>query len=71
MKHRSAALVALSGTFHAPSFAQNAPDSMDAHLIAARDAAGFDFTGTLARLCVAPPFVTRHPGLRPRPSTRA
>jgi len=36
------------------SLAQNAPDAIDAHLIAARTAAGFDFTGTLARLCVAP-----------------
>jgi metallo-beta-lactamase class B len=34
--------------------AQSSPDSIDAHLIAARTAAGFDFTGTLARLCVAP-----------------
>jgi metallo-beta-lactamase class B len=36
------------------AFAQNTPDPIDAHLIAARIAAGFDFTGTLARLCVAP-----------------
>ena len=36
------------------SLAQNAPDAIDAHLVAARTAAGFDFTGTLARLCVAP-----------------
>ena len=36
------------------AFAQGAPDAIDAHLIAARTAAGFDFTGTLARLCVAP-----------------
>src|ERR1700679_2286254 len=28
--------------------------AIDAHLVKARDAAGFDFTGTLARLCVAP-----------------
>ena len=38
-------------------FAQNAADTIDGHLIAARTAAGFDFTGTLARLCVAPPLV--------------
>ena len=37
--------------------AQNAPDVVDAHLRAARVAAGFDFTGTLARLCVAPQAV--------------
>lgn len=36
------------------AFAQNTQDAIDAHLIAARTAAGFDFTGTLARLCVAP-----------------
>ena len=34
--------------------AQNTPEAVDAHLIAARTAAGFDFTGVLARLCVAP-----------------
>ena len=39
----------------APSgFAQNTADAVDAHLRSARIAAGFDFTGTLARLCVAP-----------------
>jgi metallo-beta-lactamase class B len=40
------------------AFAQNPQNEIDAHLTAARDAAGFDFTGTLARLCVAPPFTT-------------
>src|SRR6185437_17027951 len=40
------------------SFAQNAQSEIDAHLTAARNAAGFDFTGTLARLCVAPAFTT-------------
>ena len=38
-------------------FAQTASDAIDAHLRAARTAAGFDFTGTLARLCVAPAAV--------------
>jgi metallo-beta-lactamase class B len=42
----------------ASALAQNSPDTIDAHLVAARNAAGFDFTGTLARLCVAPPLVT-------------
>jgi metallo-beta-lactamase class B len=32
-------------------------NEIDSHLAKARVAAGFDFTGTLARLCVAPPFV--------------
>src|SRR5579863_4956931 len=40
------------------AFAQNTQNEIDAHLTAARDAAGFDFTGTLARLCVAPAFTT-------------
>jgi len=35
--------------------AQVPPDAVDTHLVKARNAAGFDFTGTLARLCVAPP----------------
>jgi hypothetical protein len=36
--------------------------AIDSHLVKAREAAGFDFTGTLARLCVAParfPLVVR------------
>ena len=41
----------------ARAFAQGNADAVDAHMAAARDAAGFDFTGTLARLCVAPPRV--------------
>src|ERR1700688_2298413 len=40
--------------YGASAFAQNTPNTVDTHLIAARTAAGFDFTGTLARLCVAP-----------------
>jgi len=40
------------------ALAQTATDAIDAHLIAARNAAGFDFTGTLARLCIAPPLIT-------------
>ena len=39
------------------SWGQSASDTMDGHLAAARTAAGFDFTGTLARLCVAPPIM--------------
>jgi metallo-beta-lactamase class B len=40
--------------YAASAFGQTAPNEIDTHLIAARNAAGFDFTGTLARLCVAP-----------------
>ena len=50
-------LVISSVLYGASAFAQNTPDAIDAHLIAARIAAGFDFTGTLARLCVAPAAV--------------
>jgi metallo-beta-lactamase class B len=52
-----AALAVFSIFCGASALAQNSPDPMDAYLIAARTAAGFDFTGTLARLCIAPPFV--------------
>ena len=37
--------------------AQNSPDLIDAHLNAAKTAAGFDWPGTLARLCIVPPLV--------------
>jgi len=50
----SAAFVLVLSLLRAGAFAQKTPDEIDAHLIAARNAAGFDFTGTLARLCVAP-----------------
>ena len=49
-------------------FAQTAADAIDAHLIAARNAAGFDFTGTLARLCIAPPLVTGVRDVAPGPA---
>src|SRR5580693_4944105 len=51
----SAALVIFSGICF--SGLGGAQDDVDAHLRAARVAAGFDFTGTLARLCVAPQAV--------------
>ena len=52
--YRLAVLAVLSSV----AFAQNPQSEIDAHLTAARNAAGFDFTGTLARLCVAPGFTT-------------
>jgi metallo-beta-lactamase class B len=52
-----AALVLLSCLSGTVVLSQNSTDAIDAHLIAARNAAGFDFTGTLARLCVAPQAV--------------
>jgi metallo-beta-lactamase class B len=48
------ALSVFFSVYGARAFAQNTSNPVDAHLIAARTAAGFDFTGTLARLCVAP-----------------
>jgi len=50
----TAALAILAAAQGCSAFAQSNADAIDAHLIAARIAAGFDFTGTLARLCVAP-----------------
>lgn len=49
------AALALVAALHGSSaFAQSDRDTVEAHLVAARVAAGFDFTGSLARLCVAP-----------------
>jgi metallo-beta-lactamase class B len=50
----AAALVLCFSLWGTSAHAQKTADAIDAHLIAARTAAGFDFTGTLARLCVAP-----------------
>jgi len=52
--HVGSTIASVSILFAAGAFAQSVPDNVDSHLIAARTAAGFDFTGTLARLCVAP-----------------
>src|SRR5580693_5391699 len=46
------------GMISSLAFAQNVQNEIDAHMTAARNAAGFDFTGTLARLCVAPTFTS-------------
>ncbi len=54
-------LAIVSTLFCVSAFSQTSPDTVEAHLIAARNAAGFDFAGPLARLCVAPPFI---PGVR-------
>src|SRR6202521_5271697 len=51
------ALAIFSRLYCAMALAQNPPDAVDAHLIAARSAAGFDFAGRPARLCVAPAAV--------------
>ncbi len=49
---RAAVIVATLGVTGAS--AQPAANGIDAHLAAAKAAAGFDFAGTLARICVAP-----------------
>src|SRR5450631_2095913 len=63
-----AAFVIFSILYVPGAFAQDKPDTIDAHLIAARNAAGFDFTGTLARLCVAPPLVAGVRDVAPGPA---
>jgi metallo-beta-lactamase class B len=57
MKHQiAAALVVAAGLGVAGAFAQQGQgaNTIDAHLAAAKAAAAFDFTGTLARICIAP-----------------
>jgi metallo-beta-lactamase class B len=54
MRNHATALAIFSSLIGTSAFAQNAPETVDSHLIAARTAAAFDFTGTLARLCIAP-----------------
>jgi len=78
MKHNviyTRAAFAISSVLYGVSaFGQSAPDSIDAHLIRARIAAGFDFTGTLARLCVAPqpvPYTLRDVAPGPAPARDA
>jgi metallo-beta-lactamase class B len=64
-------LAILSSLYGAGAFAQNTPDAIDAHLIAAQTAAGSDFTGTLARLCIAPVAVRTAPrNVAPGPPAR-
>src|SRR6476661_8318557 len=49
-----AVLAIVCSLFGTSTFAQNISETVDSHLIAARTAAGSDFLGTLARLCIAP-----------------
>jgi metallo-beta-lactamase class B len=53
-RHVAFALAVVAAVGVAPAGAQPAPDSIDAHLAAAKKAAGFDFPGLLGALCVAP-----------------
>jgi len=61
-------LVSFLSVCGASALAQKAPDTVEAHLIAAKNAAGFDFTGTLARVCIAPPTVLSVRDAAPRPA---
>ena len=49
-------LMALGTLLALSAVAARADDATDAHLLAAKQAAGFDYTGTLARTCIAPAF---------------
>jgi metallo-beta-lactamase class B len=49
-----AAVIVVAGLGVTAASAQPAANAIEAHLAAAKAAAGFDFTGTLARVCVAP-----------------
>jgi metallo-beta-lactamase class B len=55
MKHLiGMALAVAAGLGVAGALAQQGANTIDAHLMAAKAAARFDFTGTLARICIAP-----------------
>lgn len=75
MRHHGAgaALALFLSSCAGGAWAETPQEAIDAHLTAARNAAGFDFTGTLGRLCVAPPMVTgirdRAPGPAPARET--
>lgn len=52
--HFSAALAIFAGFAISAAAAAPAGNTVESHLAAAKAAAGFDFTGTLARVCIAP-----------------
>jgi hypothetical protein len=59
------------GLGFAAAVAQPAPNGAEAHLVAAKAAAGFDFTGTLARICIAPQTAPGADVAPPPPPARA
>src|SRR5260221_12430331 len=63
--HIRAALALVAALAATGALAQPAANTIDAHLAAAKAAAGFDFTGTLARICIAPQTA---PGADVRPA---
>jgi metallo-beta-lactamase class B len=54
MKNTRAALAVAAALSATGAVAQPAANAIDAHLAAAKAAAAFDFSGTLARICIAP-----------------
>jgi metallo-beta-lactamase class B len=55
MKHPVGAALAVAAAIGVSgAFAQQGANTIEARLAAAKAAAGFDFTGTLARICIAP-----------------
>src|SRR5258708_27789318 len=52
--HIGAAIALTAGLGLGGAFAAPAGNNSESHLAAAKAAAGFDFTGTLARVCIAP-----------------
>jgi metallo-beta-lactamase class B len=74
MKHVTVALAVMATIGiapPAPAGAQPAANDIEAHLAAAKAAAGFDFTGTLARLCIAPQTAPGADVTPPPPPNRA
>jgi metallo-beta-lactamase class B len=66
-----ATLAVVSALSATPAWTQTAANSVDAHLAAAKAAAGFDFTGTLARICIAPQTARGADVAPPPPPARA
>jgi len=77
MKHVTVALAVIAAVGiappapPAPAGAQTAANAVEARLAAAKAAAGFDFTGTLARLCIAPQTAPGADVTPPPPPNRA
>src|SRR5262249_55279565 len=71
MKNICTVLMITAALGAAGANAQPAANSIDAHLAAAKAAAGFDFTGTLARICIAPQTAPGADVRPPPPPARA
>ena len=66
---RAALVVAVFAV--SPVLAQRVADPIEAHLAAAKKAAGFDFPGLLARICIVPQTAPGADVPRPPPPDRA